>query len=73
MLAYLYNDEGGTRRATQVLSAIPDSARSAKLYSALGYTYEQQKQYKQAIDAYRHAIDLTTTISTPFVGSPDTR
>ena len=58
MLAYLYNDEGDTARATKVLSSIPDSARSARLYSALGYTYEQQKQYKQAIDAYRHAIDL---------------
>jgi len=57
MLAYLYNDEGDTSRATQVLGAIPDAARSAKLYSALGYTYEQQKQYKQAIDAYRHAIE----------------
>ncbi len=58
MLAYLYNDEGDTARATKVLSSIPDAARSAKLYSALGYTYEQQKQYKQSIDAYRHAIDL---------------
>jgi tetratricopeptide (TPR) repeat protein len=58
MLAYLYNDEGDTARATKVLSSIPDATRSAKLYSALGYTYEQQKQYKQAIDAYRHAIDL---------------
>jgi tetratricopeptide (TPR) repeat protein len=58
MLAYLYNDEGDAVRATKVLSSIPDSARSAKLYSALGYTYEQQKQYKQAIDAYRHAVDL---------------
>jgi len=58
MLAYLYNEEGDTARATKVLSSIPDSARSAKLYTALGYTYEQQKQYKQAIDAYRHAIDL---------------
>src|SRR6266496_2546291 len=58
MLAYLYNEEGDTKRATQVLSAIPDSSRSAKLYTALGYTYEQQKQYKQAIDAYKHAIDL---------------
>jgi tetratricopeptide (TPR) repeat protein len=57
MLAYLYNDEGDTARATKVLSSIPDSARSARLYSALGYTYEQQKQYKQAIDAYRHAIE----------------
>ena len=36
----------------------PIAARSAKLYSALGYTYEQQKQYKNAIEAYRHAIEL---------------
>src|ERR1022692_1071557 len=58
MLAYLYNDEGDTARATKVLSSTPVSARPARLYSALGYTYEQQKQYKQSIDAYRHAIDL---------------
>src|SRR2546427_2326470 len=57
-LAYLYNELGDTTRATQVLSAVPDAARSAKLYSALGYTYEQQKQYKNAIEAYRHAIEL---------------
>ena len=57
-LAYLYNEEGDTARASQVLSSIPESGRSAKLYSALGYTYEQQKQYKNAIEAYRHAIEL---------------
>src|SRR5713226_2272970 len=57
-LAYLYNEEGDTARATQVLSAIPEAGRSAKLYSALGYTYEQQKQYKNAIAAYRRAIEL---------------
>ena len=57
-LAYLYNEEGDTSRATQVLSAIPEASRSAKLYSALGYTYEQQKQYKNAISAYRHAIEV---------------
>src|SRR5205807_6607578 len=57
-LAYLYNELGDTARATQVLSSIPDAERSAKLYSALGYTYEQQKQYKNAIAAYRHAIEL---------------
>jgi tetratricopeptide (TPR) repeat protein len=57
-LAYLYNELGDTTRAAQVLSAVPDAARSAKLYSALGYTYEQQKQYKNAIEAYRHAIEL---------------
>jgi tetratricopeptide (TPR) repeat protein len=57
-LAYLYNEEGDTARATQALSAIPEASRSAKLYSALGYTYEQQKQYKNAIIAYRRAIEL---------------
>ena len=57
-LAYLYNEEGDTARAGEVLSSIPDAARSAKLYSALGYTYEQQKQYKNSIEAYRKAIEL---------------
>lgn len=57
-LAYLYNELGDTSRATQVLAAVPDAARSAKLYSALGFTYEQQKQYKNAIESYRHAIEL---------------
>jgi len=57
-LAYLYNEEGDSARAIQALNSIPDAERSAKLYSALGYTYEQQKQYKNAIAAYRHAIEL---------------
>ena len=57
-LALLYTDEGDTARALQVLSAVPDAGRSAKLYSALGATYEQRKDYKGAIDAYKHAIML---------------
>jgi len=57
-LAYLYNEEGDATRAVQVLSSVPDAGRSAKMYSALGYTYEQQKQYKEAINSYRHAIEL---------------
>jgi tetratricopeptide (TPR) repeat protein len=57
-LAMLYTDEGDTAHALKVLAAIPDSARSAKLYSALGAAYEQRKEYKNAIDAYKHAITL---------------
>jgi tetratricopeptide (TPR) repeat protein len=57
-LAYLYNEEGDSTRAIQALNSIPDAERSAKLYSALGYTYEQQKEFKNAIAAYRHAIEL---------------
>ncbi|HZQ92583.1 MAG TPA: tetratricopeptide repeat protein [Terriglobales bacterium] len=56
-LAYLYNEEGNTAKAAQVLSSVPDAARTAKLYMALGYTYEQQKEYKKAVDAYRKATD----------------
>ena len=57
-LAMLYTDEGDTVHALKVLSSIPDSARSAKLYAALGAAYEQRKDYKSAIDAFRHAILL---------------
>jgi tetratricopeptide (TPR) repeat protein len=57
-LSLLYSDEGDTTHALQVLSSVPDKGRSAKLYSALGATYEQRKDFKNAIDAYKHAIQL---------------
>ncbi|MFZ0321179.1 MAG: tetratricopeptide repeat protein [Candidatus Sulfotelmatobacter sp.] len=57
-LALLYTDEGDTAHALQVLSSVPDTGRSAKLYAALGATYEQRKDYKSAIDAYKHAVRL---------------
>ena len=58
LLAMLYTDQGDTAHALQVLSAVPDAARSAKLYTALGAAYEQRKDYKSAIDAFHHAIVL---------------
>jgi tetratricopeptide (TPR) repeat protein len=57
-LAMLYTDEGDTAQALKVLASVPDSARSAKLYAALGAAYEQRKDYKSAIDAYQHAVVL---------------
>lgn len=57
-LAYLYNLEGDTNRAAKVLMSVPDVSRSAKLYLMLGATYSQQKQYKEAISAFRRAIEL---------------
>jgi tetratricopeptide (TPR) repeat protein len=57
-LAMLYTDEGDTANALKVLSAVPDAARSAKLYAALGAAYEQRKDYRSAIDAFRHAVVL---------------
>jgi tetratricopeptide (TPR) repeat protein len=57
-LAMLYNEEGDNAKAAETLASVPEAGRSAKLYSALGETYAQQKDYKKAIDAYQHAIEL---------------
>src|SRR5204863_5928892 len=57
-LALLYNEQGDTAKAAETLSSVPEATRSAKLYSALGETYNQQKDYKKAIEAYQHAIAL---------------
>ncbi|HSM86464.1 MAG TPA: tetratricopeptide repeat protein, partial [Candidatus Limnocylindrales bacterium] len=57
-LALLYNEEGDSKRAAETLNAVPGARRTAKMYSTLGYTYEQQKDYKNAVEAYRHALQL---------------
>ena len=57
-LAMLYNEQGDTAKAAETLSSVPENNRSAKLYLALGETYDQQKNYKKAIEAYQHAIAL---------------
>lgn len=57
-LAMMYNEEGNPAKAAETLSSIPESSRSAKIYAVLGSTYDQQKNYKGAIDAYQHAIAL---------------
>ena len=57
-LAMLYNEQGDTAKAAETLSSVPETARSAKLYSAMGETWDQKKDYKKAIEAYQHAIAL---------------
>jgi tetratricopeptide (TPR) repeat protein len=57
-LAMLYNEEGDAVKAAETLASVPENSRSAKLYAVLGETYDQQKDYKKAIDAYQHAIEL---------------
>ncbi len=56
-LSYLYNEEGDSKRAAEVLKGVPEGQRTTKLYSALGYTYEQQKDYKKAVEAYKKAVE----------------
>jgi tetratricopeptide (TPR) repeat protein len=56
-LSYLYNEEGNYTRALNILLSVPVDHRSSKLYAALGYTYEQKKDYKNAIQAYSQALN----------------
>jgi len=57
-LAYLYNEEGDNKKAVEILQSLPGAQRSGKLYAVLGYTFEQQKDFKQAINAYKRAIEI---------------
>lgn len=56
-LALLYNEEGDSGRALELLNSVSDDQRSPRLESILGYTYEQKKNYKKAIEAYRRAVE----------------
>jgi tetratricopeptide (TPR) repeat protein len=56
-LALLYNEEGDSSRALEILQAVPEADRSPRVESVLGYTYEQKKDYANAISAYRKAVE----------------
>jgi tetratricopeptide (TPR) repeat protein len=57
-LARLYSDSGDTSRAIAVLSAVPADDRTAKMDYALGMSYDQLKENKNAIDAYDKAFEI---------------
>jgi tetratricopeptide (TPR) repeat protein len=57
-LARLYTELGDTHRAIDVLSAIPVDDQTPRTEFALGQAYDQSKETKKAIDAYRRAVDL---------------
>jgi tetratricopeptide (TPR) repeat protein len=53
-----YADMGDPKRAIDVLKALPDDDQTSRTESQLGKTYDQQKDVKDAIAAYRKALDL---------------
>jgi tetratricopeptide (TPR) repeat protein len=57
-MARLYSEQGDFKRAADTLSAVPVDDRSARVEFALGSTYDQLKKPKDAIAAYRRALDL---------------
>ena len=56
-MAALYNEQGEPQQAIAALSAIPADDRSSRIDLALAASYDQLKKYKEAIAAYRAALD----------------
>lgn len=53
----LYSEQGEYKRAADMLAAIPVEDRSAREEMALGSAYDQLKDSKNAIAAYRRSLD----------------
>jgi tetratricopeptide (TPR) repeat protein len=54
-LVHLFAENGDMTRAVKVIEDISESDRTAKMELALGAAYDQMKQPKKAIEAYRRA------------------
>lgn len=57
-LARLYAESGDIAHAAKVIEAVPESNRTSKMEFALGAAYDQLKQPKDAIAAYKRAADM---------------
>jgi len=57
-IAGLYIEHGDLKRAIQTLNSLPSGDQTARTQFALGTVYDQLKENKNAIDAYRKAVDL---------------
>jgi tetratricopeptide (TPR) repeat protein len=57
-LARLYSEQGDNNHAIQILTSLPPDDRTAKTEFALGSIYDQTKDTKKAVEAYRRALDL---------------
>ena len=53
-----YSDIGDSNRAIEVLKSLPDDDQTSRTEYQLGATYDEQKDTKDAIAAYRKALNL---------------
>ena len=56
-IARLYSEQGDLARAAKVIEGVPSDDRSARMDFALAGIYDQLKQPKNAVKAYRAAVD----------------
>jgi tetratricopeptide (TPR) repeat protein len=57
-LARVYAESGDLEHAVKVIEAVPVEARSPRMEAALGAAYDQLKRPKDAIAAYKRAVEL---------------
>lgn len=57
-LAMVYSDLGDTAAASQVLKRVTEKNPSLRTLLALASAYEQLRQYKEAAETYRKALEL---------------
>jgi tetratricopeptide (TPR) repeat protein len=57
-LSRLYAENNDLDHAVKVIESVPESERSPKMEFALGAVYEQLKRPKDAIAAYKRAVDM---------------
>ena len=57
-LARMYADSGDIQHAAKVIADVPINDRTAKMEFTLGAIYDQMKQPKSAIEAYKRAADM---------------
>lgn len=57
-MARLYSEQGDFKRAAETLAAVPEDDRTARVEFALAASYDQLKRPKDAITAYRAALDM---------------
>ena len=57
-LARMYADSGDINHAAKVIADVPVNDRTAKMEFTLGAIYDQMKQPKNAIEAYKRAADM---------------
>jgi len=58
-LAMVYSDLGDTASASQVLKRVAEKNPSTRTLLALASAYEQLRQYREAAETYRRALELT--------------
>ena len=56
-LSRLYAEQGDMKRSVEILKVVPPEDRTAKIDFALGASYDQLKDQKDAIEAYQDAVD----------------